>query len=317
MACTDDHAGAALLRAQELGGAGDPEPPGAGGELERDARHGIRPGVVAAQPALGARAGHVGVEGEADGVEQAGLARAGGPVDEEEPLGRERVDVDDDPVGERPERLDLEPVHPHAAPTDPVATPSSSPTWRATRLASTASASSARSSSLAAAPAAHVAEEVAADLDVGRGGDPRGVRPQRHGGALRVEAQLEGEREPAAHLVHRPERPLRVGQGDLAPRGLGARRGAGSASSSSRVPRSTASGRCDRGLDVLDHRGVAGEVDEQAALAVRPLGERHRHRGAAVAHAGRDLLAAVQVPQGRVVDPGEHLRGHGATRRRR
>ena len=59
-------------------------------------------------------------------------------------------------------------------------------------------------------------------------------------------------------------------------------------------------------------RGVAGEVDEQAALAVRPLGERHRQRGAAVAHAGRDLLAAVEVAQRRVVDAGEHLRRHGA-----
>src|SRR6478672_6565924 len=65
--------------------------------------------------------------------------------------------------------------------------------------------------------AAHVAEEVAADLDVGCGRDARGVRPQRHRGALRVEAQLEGEREPAAHLLHRPERSLRVGEGDLAP----------------------------------------------------------------------------------------------------
>ena len=128
------HAGTALLRAPELGGAGDAEPSGAGGEVERDARHGIRGGVVAAQAALVARAGDVGVQGEADGVEQARLARPRRPVDEEQPLRREGVDVDDDPVGERPEGLDLEPVHPHAAPAEPasrcepVATPSSSPT---------------------------------------------------------------------------------------------------------------------------------------------------------------------------------------------
>ncbi len=119
----------------ELRGAADPEPPAPGGEVERDPWHGIRCGVVAAQAALGARAGHVGVQREADGVEQAGLARPRGTVDEEQPLGRQGVDVDDDAVGERPERLDLEPVDPHAAPTDPSAsgaaparaTPSSSP----------------------------------------------------------------------------------------------------------------------------------------------------------------------------------------------
>ena len=118
-ACTDTHAGAALLRAQELGRAGDPEPPGAGGELERDAGHGIRRGVVAAQPALGARARARRRRGRSRSASsRLVLPDAGGAVDEEEPLGRERVDVDDDPVGERPEGLDLEPVHPHAAPAD-------------------------------------------------------------------------------------------------------------------------------------------------------------------------------------------------------
>ena len=74
--------------------------------------------VVAAQrgvPQRGPRARHHPVEREADGVEQAGLARAGGPVQQEEPVLGQGVEVDVDPVGERPERLDRDPVQPHAS----------------------------------------------------------------------------------------------------------------------------------------------------------------------------------------------------------
>ena len=207
-------------------------------------------------PRLERDAGHVGVQGEADGVEQAGLARAGGPVDEEEPLGRRARRRRRRP-GRRTARTPRSRAGaPSRGARRPGARPpSSSPTWRATRLASTASASRARSSSLAARPPRTWPEEVAADLDVGGGGDPRGVRPQRHRGALRVEAQHEGVREAAAHPVHGAERPLRVGEGDLAPGGLGAPVcGVGEqllegAAQHGQRP-------LDRRLDVLDDRGA-------------------------------------------------------------
>ena len=128
-------------------------------------------------PRLEREPGHVGVQGEADGVEQAGLARAGGPVDEEEPLGRQRVEVDDDPVGERPERLDLEPVQPHAAPADPAGSTRDDALVVADLAGHPAGLDGLGEQRplvvAGRAPAAHVAEEVAADLDVGGGRDPR------------------------------------------------------------------------------------------------------------------------------------------------
>src|SRR5690606_12436254 len=58
---------------------------------------------------------HLAVEREADAVEQRGLARAGGAVDEEQPIGRELVKVELDGGAERPHGLDLEPTGPHDA----------------------------------------------------------------------------------------------------------------------------------------------------------------------------------------------------------
>ena len=75
MACTDDqpvprffgrrNSGERVIRSRRV--------PAVSSSVTRGTASGAR--VVAAQPALGARAGHVGVQGEADGVEQAGLAR--------------------------------------------------------------------------------------------------------------------------------------------------------------------------------------------------------------------------------------------------
>ena len=152
---------APLLGPQELWRAPDPQPPRAGGDVEGDPRHGIRRRVVAPQPVLGPGSRHVGIQREADRVEEARLSRTRRPVNEEQPLGGQRIHVDDDVPREGAERLDLQPVDPHAAPADPLAerpwslpstTPSSSPTWRASRVASTASPKRARSSSVAGRP---------------------------------------------------------------------------------------------------------------------------------------------------------------------
>ena len=61
-----------------------------------------------------------------------------------------------------------------------------------------------------AAATAHVAEEVAAHLDIGGGGDSSGIRAQGDRGTLGLEAQLEGVREAPPHLLHRPQRPHRL-----------------------------------------------------------------------------------------------------------
>ena len=86
-------------------------------------------------------------------------------------------------------------------------------------------------------------------------------------------------------------------------------RWAGSASSSSSVPRSTASGRCDGRLDVLDHRGVRRRGRRAGCPCGGPTRRTTWPRGSRCsARRRRDLLAAVQVAQRGVVDPGEHRR---------
>ncbi len=106
------------LRPRPGGGPVHLDPATADGELALDGGRDARRRVVAAQrgvPQRGPRAGHDAVEGEADGVEQAGLACAGGTVQEEEAVLGQGVEVDVDAVGERPERLDRHPVQPHAS----------------------------------------------------------------------------------------------------------------------------------------------------------------------------------------------------------
>ncbi len=108
---------AALLRPQELRRPGHPEPSRPDAELQAHHRHGVPAGVVAAQrPAGGPGPRHPRVQREAHGVEQAGLAGPGRPVDEEQPVDPDRVEVDGDRARERPERGHVEPVQPHAAP---------------------------------------------------------------------------------------------------------------------------------------------------------------------------------------------------------
>ena len=249
-------------------------------------------GVVAAQPALGARARHVGVQGEADGVEQAGLARAGGAVDEEEalrPRARRRRRRPGRRTARTPRSRAGAPSRgPRRAGRDRAHDPSSSPTWRATRLASTASASRARSSSLAPRPPRTWARKsqqtstsvaVATRAAYGRSGTAR---------ALRVEAQLEGVREAAAHLVHGAERALRVGEGDLAPRALGAAvaRGRRAARRGCRAARRAAGA---TGASTCSTTGRCRRRGRRAGCpcGASPLGERHRDGGPAVADAGR------------------------------
>ena len=75
-----------LLGPHELGGALDPEAASRGGELQGDTRDRVPGRMVAAQrAAAGAGAGHSGIQREAHGIEDARLARPGGPADEEEP----------------------------------------------------------------------------------------------------------------------------------------------------------------------------------------------------------------------------------------
>lgn len=111
-------AGAALLRPVLLGPPGDLQPPFPDGQVEQDLGDGVGRGVVAAQGCAGALAGagHRPVERVADGVQDGGLARAGRPVEQEEPGGRERVEVDFLGAAEGAEGGDAQPVQPHRAP---------------------------------------------------------------------------------------------------------------------------------------------------------------------------------------------------------
>lgn len=67
-----------------------------------------------------------------------------------------------------------------------------------------------------------------------------------------------------------------------------------------------------RAVDPLGGQGAVGaEIHEPHALAVVGLREGVRQRGSRVAHALGDDLAAVQVPEGGVVDSVEDSGGHG------
>ena len=113
--------------------AGDPHPAAAERRLELDLGRGARRGVIRAQPpGLAALAGDPAVQGEPDGVEQRGLARARLAVQQEQPGGGQVVEADLHGAAERAERGHAQPVRAH----QPAA---SSPS---TRTASNALASS-------------------------------------------------------------------------------------------------------------------------------------------------------------------------------
>ncbi len=139
----------------ERGAAGDPQPTAGRGEFELHLRDHVGGGVVAAQRAARtrARAGHGGIQGEADGVEDAGLAGAGGAVDQVQPGWSQLVETHLLGAGERAERGHPQLVQPHATPRAlRPALPSSSRRDRSRRDSSTARASNARSASSASAP---------------------------------------------------------------------------------------------------------------------------------------------------------------------
>ena len=111
--------------------------------------------------AVCAVAGDLAVEGEADGVEHAGLAGAGVAGEQEQPTRREVVEVDRDGLDERTERGDLELVQPHQRAHHRV----SRPRGRGPRGSSRrAVAQQRRTPSSSAGGAAHVRDEVERDL---------------------------------------------------------------------------------------------------------------------------------------------------------
>ncbi len=119
---------------------GDLQPALRDGQFEAHLGAGTGGGVVTAQRhALAAAlpgAGDRAVQRVADGVEDGGLAGAGGAVQQEEPGGREVVEVDALGAAEGPEGGDVQPVQPHRA---------TSRTVSSARTASNASRSTPRS----------------------------------------------------------------------------------------------------------------------------------------------------------------------------
>ncbi len=120
------HPGAALLGPGLFGPPGDLQAPFADGEFEDDLGRGQRVGVVAAQGESAALpgAGHLPVQAVADGVEDGRLARAGRPVQQEEPGGRQLVEVDVLGGAEGAEGGDGQPVEPHRGSSPSVLTAS-------------------------------------------------------------------------------------------------------------------------------------------------------------------------------------------------
>src|SRR5690606_30424750 len=139
-------AGAAFLGAFPGRLPGDLEAASGDGEVEGDGGAGGRGGVVAAQGhALAALpgAGDGAVQRVADGVQDGGLAGAGGAVQQEEPGGGQGVEVDALGAAEGAEGGDVEAVQPHRA---------TSCRASSARTASMASRSTARSRSSGPAP---------------------------------------------------------------------------------------------------------------------------------------------------------------------
>ncbi|CAM5436931.1 hypothetical protein SCALM49S_04264 [Streptomyces californicus] len=136
---------APLLGARLGGAPGDFQAAAADGEFELDLGRQAGGRVVAAQGRAGALAGagDRSVEGEADGVQDGGLARAGGPVEEEEAGGGEGVEVDFLGGAERAEGRDAQAVQSHR---------DTSRTVPSTRTSSNAARSTVRSRSFGPLP---------------------------------------------------------------------------------------------------------------------------------------------------------------------
>ncbi|CAM5514426.1 hypothetical protein STENM327S_07012 [Streptomyces tendae] len=115
----DGRALAAELRALPGRLPGDLQPAPRDGQLQPHLGAGADGRVVAAQRhALAAAlpgARHRAVQGVADGVQDGGLAGAGGAVQQEQPGGRQLVEVDALRGAEGPEGGDVQPVQPHRA----------------------------------------------------------------------------------------------------------------------------------------------------------------------------------------------------------
>ena len=105
---------AALQGPLPLRGTEHGEPPRAHGKLKLDLRRKPLRGVVAAQ-ALGAlsHSGHGSVQCVADRVENARLPGTRRPVQQEQALGAQLVEIDVLPLGERPKGLNFEAGNPH------------------------------------------------------------------------------------------------------------------------------------------------------------------------------------------------------------
>ncbi len=109
----DGHARADLLRPGLLGDPDDLQPPAAERQLQPDLGQPVGLGVVAAQPVGPAGAGHLAVEGVADRVQHAALARSGGAAQQEQAAGGQRVEVDRLGAGEGAEGGHGQPVESH------------------------------------------------------------------------------------------------------------------------------------------------------------------------------------------------------------
>ena len=188
-----------LLGPLLLGAADDPQPLGAEGHLAGDLGADVGAGMVAAEPLLlAAGTGDRAVEGEHDGVEQGGLARAGGAPQQEQAVAAGLVEVDPHRLGERTERGQRERVQPHASTSARAAAASARPSrsrsagvagtarTRLTNSPTTSRSLRPRSTLLIAAP-------------VGR---------RRRTGPLEVDAVREAGLQPA----HRVGGPHRVGE---------------------------------------------------------------------------------------------------------
>ena len=222
-------------------------------------------GLVGAQP-LGvvALAGHRAVEGEADRVEDAGLAGAGGAREQEQPGRAERVEVDRRGVGERPERRDLQPVQPHPRTRRGGAAACRRRGRRSTR----------RRRPGGARPRRRWRARRAARATKSRAMSWSDVRPGRAVGTpvasrlAGLEGEHQGVREPAAQPLHRLRRPHGVGEGDLHPARLVTAPAPGRPAASSSVPRSRASG---RGTGAVDELGVHRRRRPRGRPASEPL----------------------------------------------
>ncbi len=182
------------------------------------------------------------------------------------------------------------------------------PARSATRRAVSASCSSASSSSSAARRACRRRSAARAPRRPARAGAGRSRRAA--GGALRVERERDGVGKAAAQALHRVGGTHRVRQRRLHPGAFAI----GEPRVGEQLVERTAQCRertGDRARKQLDGRCPPDRrPPRRDGLALRRLGERERHRRAAVAAARADRLRAVQVAECDVIDAVEGARRH-------